>query len=138
MMVISSSSKKQPLEIAVSMSFKQALPGFGSMLTTDIATINDVNIPVVNEDVVDGKQVPGITTLGSIIESLRPVEPVAEAYPITLESIMPKASDEPPSKVESTLFSSPRISMDDFLRRAIEDVGVTIPESIDMLISSTV
>lgn len=77
---------KQPLEISVSISCKNALPGFASMLTEDIATINDIYRPVGDEDVnINGRSVPGITTLGSIIESLRRVEDSAGVVPNTLK-----------------------------------------------------
>lgn len=74
---------KQPLEINVSMSFKPALPGFAAMIggTGDIASISDVESAV--SGVTPGS-FPGITTLGSIIESLRPVPESIRAIPPTL------------------------------------------------------
>lgn len=132
---------KQPLEISVSMSFKPALPGFGAMLTTDIADITHVDDPVGNEDV-DWfwSTVPGITTLGSVIQSLRPVEKVAEAYPVTLEALRsymhnPPPLIVPPAPIEPSLRS---VVIDPAIQQALSDVGMPLPESVQSRIQSTV
>lgn len=132
---------KQPLEISVSMSFKPALPGFGAMLTTDIADITHVDDPVGNEDVDwTWKSIPGITTLGSVIQSLRPVEKVAEAYPVTLEPLR-QYMDDPPSPISSAsppLQQRSSVFIDPEIQQALSEVGMPIPDGIQSKIQSTV
>lgn len=137
---------KQPLELAVSMSFKPAMPGFGAMVhpvygtpADDIARINDVSDPVGDEDVRQFKRVPGITTLGSIIESLRPVSKAASAFPITLNSL-PQAKVSVDTEPQPNLAqrSAPTIRIDSDIRQALYDVGVTLPNVSDAKIQSTV
>jgi len=68
-------AKKQPLEIEVSMSFSPALPGFAGMTQSDFVSYNDVDIPASLASSEIKGSIPGITTIGSIIESLRPASP---------------------------------------------------------------
>lgn len=76
-------AKKQPLEIEINMGFKQALPGFAAMIgsgdspgdATDIAKYQDIELPYSGESSQLSGTMPGIVTLGSIIESLRPADP---------------------------------------------------------------
>jgi hypothetical protein len=80
-------AKKQPLEININMAFKQAIPGFGAMIgtgtdpsdTTDVAKFDDVILPFGTKGTELKDSMPGIVTLGSIIESLRPADPSAIA-----------------------------------------------------------
>ena len=76
---------KQPLEINIDLTFKQALPGFGAMIgdggSTDIATVGDVDTPsgISGTGIGNNEAIPGIITLGSMIESLKPADPTVVA-----------------------------------------------------------
>jgi hypothetical protein len=82
-------AKKQPLEIEISMSFEAAVPGFGAMVgkggtepgeLNDIVSYSNVDIPFGMGGAAEYKTtIPGVVTLGSIIESLRPAGPGAIA-----------------------------------------------------------
>lgn len=73
-------SSKQPLDIVINMSFKPAMPGFAAVLNggdiADMSMIRTTHADATTSPDVSGG-LPGLTTLGSIINSLRPAPPDA-------------------------------------------------------------
>jgi hypothetical protein len=76
---------KQPLDVSINMAFEHALPGFGALLVNDstAATLETVTEEV-NADEMNFAERPNITgmsTLSSIIESLRPYKDTSVPSP---------------------------------------------------------
>jgi len=95
---------KQPLVLDIFMTMKPLIEGFAAMIKKkDIVTVKDSESPF-NDPPEEG---PGITTIGNIIQSLRPAptvitDPIKAAYP---SSIPP-----PPGSTGSSSNSSPNNS----------------------------
>jgi hypothetical protein len=128
---------KQPLELSVSMQFKPAMPGFGAIIPPNtilgltnalfgnsdpMGNINDVEKAYdISEDftisnIMSGtKKIPGITTLGTIIQSLRPVSG--------------ELRNVPPS-----LLGNPTIPD---MRTSTIPIGPTVNQQINNIVSTT-
>ena len=73
---------KQPNDILINMSFEPAMPGFAALLSNDIANFQMAKIPLMDGTSIALTKYPGVTTIGNVINSLRPSSPeVGNAVP---------------------------------------------------------
>lgn len=113
---------KQPLDITVNIEFEQALPGFGALLQGgDISDANALD-SIMTGSQSQASNVPGISTLGSFIESMRPYDSTFNSqfqYDTPASGTVPSIPEEFEDMFQQTI---------DMVNDSIDDIGEMVSD----------